>query len=247
MLRNITARELYVTGANNAIVVVGGGTAWINIDDIKAFGAVEGAVPTLWVKNAAAIVHLNTKRIYSSLAPGGTGLANSEISITAGIINIYGLKIPQSLRRYSPMAIVNVGSGAIANLYDCFLKTYFQNALRTAGITKVYNSYLEASAETSTSGVVIKSGGTLDFYNSKLFSSDPAGWCIYAADAQAVNAFGLNYNIPPHANVTITNVGRVVDARIDDTINESAWDATTAGVLDAIRDAMIAKGFIAPT
>ena len=38
---------------------------------------------------------------------------------------------------------------------------------------------------------------------------------------------------------------RVVDARIDDTINESTWDSTTAGVLDAIRDAMIAHGLMA--
>ena len=37
---------------------------------------------------------------------------------------------------------------------------------------------------------------------------------------------------------------RVVDARIDDTINESAWDSTTAGVLDAIRDAMITHGLM---
>ena len=38
---------------------------------------------------------------------------------------------------------------------------------------------------------------------------------------------------------------RVVDARVDDAINESAWDATTAGVLDALRDAAIAHGLIA--
>lgn len=38
---------------------------------------------------------------------------------------------------------------------------------------------------------------------------------------------------------------RVVDARCDDTINTSAWDSTTAGVLDAIRDACITHGLIA--
>jgi len=38
---------------------------------------------------------------------------------------------------------------------------------------------------------------------------------------------------------------RVVDARIDDTVNESTWDSTTAGVLDAIRDAMITHGLMA--
>lgn len=37
---------------------------------------------------------------------------------------------------------------------------------------------------------------------------------------------------------------QVEDARVDDTINVAAWDATTAGVLDALRDAMIAHGLI---
>jgi hypothetical protein len=38
---------------------------------------------------------------------------------------------------------------------------------------------------------------------------------------------------------------RVVDARCDDTINAVVWDSTTAGVLTALRDAMIAHGLIA--
>ena len=38
---------------------------------------------------------------------------------------------------------------------------------------------------------------------------------------------------------------RVVDARADDAINDASWDATTAGVLDALRDAMITHGLIA--
>lgn len=37
---------------------------------------------------------------------------------------------------------------------------------------------------------------------------------------------------------------RVVDARADDAINTSSWDSTTAGVLDALRDAMITHGLI---
>jgi len=57
------------------------------------------------------------------------------------------------------------------------------------------------------------------------------------------------------ANVNITGVykvdgtqvvsNRIVDARIDDAVNESSWDSTTAGVLDAIRDALITHGLIA--
>jgi hypothetical protein len=37
----------------------------------------------------------------------------------------------------------------------------------------------------------------------------------------------------------------VVDARCDDTINTAAMDTTTAGVIDALRDAMISHGLIA--
>ncbi len=38
---------------------------------------------------------------------------------------------------------------------------------------------------------------------------------------------------------------RVVDAKIDDAINAGAWDATTAGVLEACRDALVTHGLVA--
>lgn len=47
---------------------------------------------------------------------------------------------------------------------------------------------------------------------------------------------------PPEINAPLR---QVIDARIDDEINMSSWDATTAGVLDAIRDALIANGLMA--
>lgn len=37
---------------------------------------------------------------------------------------------------------------------------------------------------------------------------------------------------------------RVVDARVDDAINAGAWDATTAGVLESLRDAAVTHGWI---
>jgi hypothetical protein len=37
---------------------------------------------------------------------------------------------------------------------------------------------------------------------------------------------------------------RVVDARVNDAINAAAWDATTAGVLESLRDAAITHGWI---
>jgi hypothetical protein len=64
---------------------------------------------------------------------------------------------------------------------------------------------------------------------------------IYA-DAGIDVASGQVYKLN---NVQVVGA-RVIDARCDDAINESAWDATTAGVLDSLRDAMIAHGLIAP-
>ena len=54
-------------------------------------------------------------------------------------------------------------------------------------------------------------------------------------------------NTTEHYEVDGTQVisNRVVDARCDDTINTSAWDSTTAGVLDSLRDAMVTHGLIA--
>ena len=59
--------------------------------------------------------------------------------------------------------------------------------------------------------------------------------------------FGGLVNTTAHYEVDGTQVvsNRVVDARCDDTINTSAWDSTTAGVLDSLRDAMITHGLIA--
>ena len=54
-------------------------------------------------------------------------------------------------------------------------------------------------------------------------------------------------NTTVHYEVDGTQVvgNQVVDARIDDAVNTSTWDSTTAGVLDAIRDACITHGLIA--
>lgn len=45
--------------------------------------------------------------------------------------------------------------------------------------------------------------------------------------------------------IDVLREGPTIDIRCDDTINTVAWDSTTAGVLDALRDAMIANGLIA--
>jgi hypothetical protein len=64
---------------------------------------------------------------------------------------------------------------------------------------------------------------------------------ILYADAGIDVASGQVYKLN---NIQVIGA-RVIDERIDDAINESAWDATTAGVLDALRDAAISHGLIA--
>jgi hypothetical protein len=71
---------------------------------------------------------------------------------------------------------------------------------------------------------------------------------------------GINDNNPGEmldvtGNINVTGVyavddvqviqARVVDARVNDAINAVAWDGTTAGVLESIRDALVTHGVIA--
>lgn len=112
------------------------------------------------------------------------------------------------------------------------------------------------------SAIGISGGNT---YNAAIYSSSPvlvnaqlevASNSIFVASLTVKT--GLNVGTATGAGAGIVDVSgvykvdgvqvvsnRVVDARCDDTINTSAWDATTAGVLDALRDAMITHGLIA--
>jgi hypothetical protein len=66
------------------------------------------------------------------------------------------------------------------------------------------------------------------------------------APAEVLDVTG-NINATGAYKVVDTQVvgPRVIDARCDDSINAAAWDATTAGVLTSLRDAMVAHGLIA--
>jgi len=91
----------------------------------------------------------------------------------------------------------------------------------------------------------------------KIQSSDGiTNYMSFAMDGKV----GINDDSPAeyldvNGNVNVTGVykvddvqvvgSRVVDERADDTVNTSTWDSTTAGVLDALRDAMISHGLIA--
>jgi hypothetical protein len=80
-------------------------------------------------------------------------------------------------------------------------------------------------------------------------------FCDAGADKVGIGDSAPGEKLDVAGNINATGVikiddvqvvgNRVVDARCDDTVNTSTWDSTTAGVLDALRDAMITHGLIA--
>ena len=78
---------------------------------------------------------------------------------------------------------------------------------------------------------------------------------IDEAGRVGINDTGPGHILDVNGDVNTTGVymvddvqviqARVVDARVNDAINAAAWDATTAGVLESIRDALVTHGAIA--
>ena len=78
------------------------------------------------------------------------------------------------------------------------------------------------------------------------FQVDTSGWLQITPSGSYVQIFGdVDLNVVGVYRVNTTQVVgvRVIDARIDDVINSG--DATTDGVIDAIRDALITHGLVA--
>jgi hypothetical protein len=98
---------------------------------------------------------------------------------------------------------------------------------------------------------------TLFIHSSTAATSATTQWVSIAHNqTNAIFSIGLgNFNFVGNVDssgyfsVDGTQVvsNRVIDVRIDDTINDTLWDSTTAGVLDAVRDACITHGLIAPS
>jgi hypothetical protein len=122
------------------------------------------------------------------------------------------------------------------------------------------------STSTVDGGIALRSGHTgasagsaYGIYADVLGASGYQNIGIYS---RAINACYFNYSFYGAGGV-LYNLGdintggvlkiddvqvvsnRVIDAKADDTINTVVWDATTAGVLTALRDAMITHGLIA--
>jgi hypothetical protein len=116
-----------------------------------------------------------------------------------------------------------VANGGVATITDCYgiyvVNGYSNN---TGTVTNAYGLYIEAITHGDTLNYTIYSAGGLNYFVGNVNTQD-----VYKVDGVQV--------VGP----------RIVDARCDDTINESSWDSTTAGVLDSIRDAMITHGLLA--
>lgn len=130
----------------------------------------------------------------------------------------------------------------------------YQIKVQDSTVTDVFGLKTDISIDTGTvtsvSGVYIPSAtlgsGSLTYNYGVYVESVSVGtnkYAIYTNDG--VNRFGDIVNTTASYQVDGVQVvsNRVVDARCDDTINSG--DATTDGVIDALRDAMIAHGLIA--
>lgn len=70
-------------------------------------------------------------------------------------------------------------------------------------------------------------------------------WGLYCANKGIYSVKAIRSDTHYQVNGIKVIGPRVVDARCDDAISTSAMDTTTAGVIDSLRDAMIAHGLIA--
>lgn len=150
--------------------------------------------------------------------------------------------------------------GCQVNHTDVYLGGGYQSNVEVGGTGGVnstgygYTTSLSRKAGAS-------DAGNLFGYNCLLTSAvnDEVGYGVYSQLAlsgtgtAAYTFYGLGGNIHNSGHINTADVykvddvqvvsNRVIDARCDDTINSG--DATTDGVIDALRDAMIAHGLIA--
>ena len=150
--------------------------------------------------------------------------------------------------------------GCQVNHTDVYLGGGYQSNVEVGGTGGV-----NSTGYGYTTGLSRKAGasdaGNLFGYHCLLTSAvnDEVGYGVYSQIAlsrtgtAAYTFYGLGGNIHNSGHINTAGVykvddvqvvsNRVIDARCDDTINSG--DATTDGVIDALRDAMIAHGLIA--
>ncbi len=199
------------------VVGVSGGIA-TRADGSKSLGALVGVV--------GSAVHRG-----SGLLNFLCGL-NSEVNVR-GPAHVEDL-LAIDIGRYvdNPDAVVDnsVGlwissancTGTAVNAYG--IEITDQKGTSTGTISNTCGIYIHAQGDGSESGYNLFSEGA----ESKNVFEGPvdSGECFKVDGVQVVSA-------------------RVIDSRADDTVNAGAWDATSAGVLDALRDCMLSHGLLA--
>ena len=149
------------------------------------------------------------------------------------------------------------------NTYDSadglYINLYGQRATPTDGdvIARLYTvGKDDAAADTGYCGinfvaadvnVATGKDGQIDFLTMTASAAYSTKLSIGATVATWSNITHTGLDITATLAVAGTQVlqARVIDARADDAVSLGAYDATTGGVIDALRDAMITHGLIA--
>lgn len=212
--------------------------------------------------NSGSLAGIQANAYINSASHSGTLAQQAGVSARSGIYMCgFGGAVTATYAGYFGV-INNSANGTITNAYG----VYIYNAGVVGTMTNRYGLSIAASAGSGTLSMGVEIGslsGTQSIKTGmKINAISGASTTNYGIHIGNVSGATNNYSIytgtgdvrfgglvntTEHYEVDGTQVisNRVVDARCDDTINTSAWDSTTAGVLDSLRDAMVTHGLIA--
>lgn len=198
-------------------------------------------------------------RLQSGAVVGGLEIEVEYTDDTEGvIINVpYGIKTILSRGASSTYAGILTGNytSVSSGVTDDTLYGFYASLSATGTGQSAYTFYGSGGLIQNSHGAELNNGG----YDSdtRIAGDTDANLLYVDAGADKVGigdaAPGEKLDVAGNTNVTgvykvddVQVVGpRVIDDRADDAVNTSSWDSTTAGVLDALRDAMITHGLIA--
>jgi len=164
--------------------------------------------------------------------------AGKLIVNTTGIVYNGGIEIVGTANIYGP-SLMLTHSDTTVSVNDFVGVIYFEGydsnvapALQHMGYIAVQNSSIGDCTEATKASISLFNAGTTN--EAVTISGAGALWSDLSVDTLTYKASGTQV------------VGaRVVDVKIDDSINAGTWDATTAGVLEACRDALVTHGLVA--
>ena len=224
-----------------------GGTVAGGSQTINSLGDVGiGVVASSWIRlDVAETFAMDSSSTYFAIQGVVTGtritsdytgsVRGYNLNAIVGAANTQNWTDAQALRGFSSLLVVNAGAtGTITGAVEF----YGLASVGAMTITNLYGVYL---ANATGAGAVTNQYG---IYFESLTKGATLNYMIHGA---ADITFGMGINIATGKTYQIAGTqvigARVVDARCDDVINSG--DATTDGVIDALRDAMITHGLIA--